>query len=101
VDVRAHLTCVGAIDNLVAILAAHPLDNCIETDVPLSSEFLCILNATPDAGDQLVLDMLSSARRTVGTLKLRCIAGGVPLGMGCARMPHFTSKKKLNLKQVQ
>ena len=26
-------------------------------------------------------------------LKLGCIAGGVPLGMGCARMPHFTSKK--------
>ena len=24
---------------------------------------------------------------------LRCIAGGVPLGMGCARMPYFTSKK--------
>ena len=26
---------------------------------------------------------------------LRCIAGGVPLGMGCARMPHFHKKKYL------
>jgi hypothetical protein len=60
------LICVGAIDNLVAILAAHPLDDCIKTDVPLSSESLCILNAPPDAGNFLVLDMLSSARRTVG-----------------------------------
>ena len=31
---------------------------------------------------------------------LRCIAGGVPLGMGCARMPHFHKIKK-TLNKVQ
>ena len=56
------LTCVG----VVAILAAHPLNDCIKTDVPLSSEALRILNTPPDIGNPLVLDMLSSARRMVG-----------------------------------
>ena len=49
----------------------------------------------------IVVDMSQGLRLFaafgLGVLKLRCIAGGVPLGMGCARMPHFTSKKKKKL----